>query len=66
MVLVALILVLSLLDVANSFPIKGNFYGESYWPGKLLEYPPRGLYRYMEQFDYVAFINKGKIKKRYV
>lgn len=53
-------------DVANSFPIKGNFYGESYWPGKLLEYPPRGLFRYMEQFDYVTFINKGKIKKRYV
>lgn len=31
-------------DVANSFPIKGNFYGESYRPGKLLEYPLRGLY----------------------
>lgn len=53
-------------DVVNSFPINGNFYGNSYWAGKLLEYPPRGLYRYMEQFDYVKFINKGKIKKRYV
>ena len=53
-------------DVANSFPIGDDFYGDSYWPGKLLEYPPRGLYRYMEQFDYVQFINTGKIKKRYV
>lgn len=53
-------------EIAHSFPIRGDFYGESYWPGKLLEYPPRGLYRYMEQFDYVTFINKGKIKKRYV
>lgn len=53
-------------DVANSFPINGKFYGDSYWPGKLLEYPTHGLYRYMEQFDYVKFINKGKIKKRYV
>ncbi len=53
-------------EIAHSFPIRSDFYGESYWPGKLLEYPPRGLYRYMEQFDYVTFINKGKIKKRYV
>lgn len=53
-------------DVTNSFPIKGNFYGDSYWSGKLIEYPPMGLYRYMEQFDYVKFINKGKIRKRYV
>lgn len=53
-------------EIAHSFPIRSDFYGESYWPSKLLEYPPRGLYRYMEQFDYVTFINKGKIKKRYV
>ena len=52
--------------IAHSFPIRSDFYGDSYWPGKLLEYPPRGLYRYMEQFDYVQFINTGKIKKRYV
>lgn len=53
-------------DVTNSFPIKGNFYGDSYWSGKLIEHPSMGLYRYMEQFDYVKFINKGKIRKRYV
>lgn len=53
-------------DVTNSFPIKGNFYGDTYWSGKLIEYPHMGLYRYMEQFDYVKFINKGKIRKRYV
>lgn len=54
-------------NVPNSFAIgDGSFYGDNYYPGKLLEYPKYGLYRYIEQFDYVEFINSGKIKKRYV
>lgn len=55
------------LEIPYSFAIgNGTFYGENYWPGKLLEYPKYGLYRRIEQFDYVTFINSGKIKKRYV
>ena len=54
-------------NVPSSFAIgDGSFYGDNYYPGKLLEYPKYGLYRYIEQFDYVEFINSGKIKKRYV
>ena len=52
--------------IANSFPIKGNFYANNYWPGKLLEYPLYGLLRYMDKFDYVSFFNTGKIRRRYV
>lgn len=54
-------------DILNSFAIgDGSFYGKNYYPGKLLQYPKYGLYRYLEQFDYVKFINSGKIKKRNV
>lgn len=54
-------------EIPYSFAIgNGTFYESNYWPGKLLEYPKYGLCRRIEQFDYVTFINSGKIKKRYV
>lgn len=53
-------------NIKNSFPIEGDFYGEQYWPGKLLTYPKFGVRRYLDAFDYVSFFNKGIIKKRYV
>jgi uncharacterized protein (DUF1919 family) len=52
--------------IANSFPIKSEFYANNYWPGKLLEYPPYALLRYMDKFDYVNFFNTGRIRRRYV
>ena len=53
-------------DIANSFSFDEKFYSNNYWPGKLLEYPPIGLHRYMDKFDYVRWFNSGQIRKRYI
>lgn len=51
-------------EIKSSFPIDGDFYGDEYFPGKLLTYPKHRLRRYYEVFDYVAFFNRGVIKRR--
>lgn len=53
-------------EIESAFPIFGGFYGEDYYNGKLLTYPKNRLRRYMDVFDYVAFFNKGVIRKRYL
>lgn len=53
-------------NILQSFSIENNFYGESYWSGKFLEYPKYGIKRYMDVFDYVHFFNNKKIRRRYV
>lgn len=53
-------------NILQSFSIENNFYGESYWSGKFLEYPKYGIRRYMDVFDYVHFFNNKKIRRRYV
>lgn len=52
-------------NIRSSFPILGDFYGKSYWYGKLLEYPKNGFHRYLECFDYVKFFNTGMIGRRH-
>ena len=51
-------------EIPCSFPIYGDFYGEEYFNGKLLTYSKKGQRRYMDVFDYVAFFNKGIIRRR--
>ncbi len=50
--------------IRSSFPIDGDFYTEAEGRGNLLTYPKRGLRRYVGVFDYVAFFNKGVIRRR--
>ena len=47
-----------------AFGMKKGFYEKSYYPGKILDYSPLGLYRYLDDFDYVKFFNKGEICRR--
>ena len=51
-------------EIRSSFPIVGLFYGKSGVKGNLLTYPKRRLRRYVDLFDYVAFFNKGIIRRR--
>ena len=52
-------------EIQSSFPILGDFYGKKYNIGyKLMTYPKNRLRRYMDVFDYVAFFNKGVIRRR--
>ena len=51
-------------EIRSSFPIEGDFYGKAGEKGNLLTYPKRGLRRDVGVFDYVAFFNKGVIRRR--
>ena len=51
-------------EIPCSFPIEGDFYGKDYFEGKLFTCPKHKLRRYMDVFDYVAFLNEGVIKRR--
>ena len=52
-------------EIRSSFPILGDFYGKKYDIGyKLMTYPKNRLRRYMDVFDYVAFFNRGVIRRR--
>lgn len=51
-------------EIPCSFPLDGDFYGDTYFEGKLITYPKRRLRRYLGVFDYVAFFNKGIIRRR--
>lgn len=53
-------------NVSQSFPIDETFYTNNYVPGKILEYSPCGMHRYMDALDYVKWFNSGKIRKRYI
>lgn len=54
------------IKIKNSFPIDESFYAQDYWKGKIMEYPPKGIRRYYESFDYAHFFNSGKIRGRII
>lgn len=48
----------------NTHSLKMGVYDENYYPGKLYTYKKRfGVKIFLDEFDYVSFLNTGEIKR---
>ena len=54
------------MDGLNVIKMPIDYYSNSYYSGKILDYDRIGLNRQMEVLDYVAFLNGEGISKRWV